>query len=201
MTDRSVLERENVAEQAREVVRTGGPAVALHIRGPALPGRRIYDLVCELIAPARAAGAQLLVNDRVDVALTAGADGVHLGWRSLPVQAARRLLGSQALIGRSTHAAEAAAQAESAGSDYVFVGAIFPSTTHPHVAPAGTALISDCVQRLRIPVIAIGGIDPPRVADVRNAGAHGVAVIAGVWGAGSVAEAVKEYLNALGVEG
>lgn len=197
VTDDAVLARTDFSERAAEILAAAGPVLALHVRGPGLSGRRIHELARRLLEPARRAGARLFVNERVDVVLVTGADGVHLGRRSLPVEEARRLLGPGMAIGCSTHSLAEAEDAEGGGADYVFVGAIFASASHPDAAPAGPGLVSACTRRLGIPVIAIGGIDVERVSDVRAAGAHGVAAVRGVWGAPSPARAVEAYLNAL----
>lgn len=201
VTDDAVLGRSDFLEQARAVLAAGRGAVALHVRGPRAGGRRIFELARALTESADRVGAYLYVNDRVDVALTTCAHGLHLGRRSLPVEEARRLGGPELVIGVSTHEVDEAHEAERAGADYVFVGTVFPSASHPETAPAGTKLVTACAARIRIPVIAIGGITPERVPEVIEAGARGVAAIRGVWGAASAAGAVEAYLNALGVRG
>lgn len=201
VTDDEVLGRPDFLPLAAEVLAAGGVRVALHVRGPRLSGRRIHDAARALLVHTRAAGAQLFVNDRVDVALTVEAHGVHLGRRSLAAAEARRLLGPRPTIGCSAHDIAEALAAEHGGADYVFVGAIFPSASHPDAKPAGTALLRACTPRLGIPVLAIGGIDPARVDQVREAGAYGVAAIRGVWGTDSPARAVEAYLNALTARG
>lgn len=201
VTDDAVLERPDFLERARAVLAAGRGAVALHLRGPGTRGRRIFELAGALTESAGRVGAYLYVNDRVDVALTTSAHGLHLGRRSLPVEEARRLVGPELVIGVSTHEVDEAHEAQRAGADYVFVGMVFPSASHPETAPAGATLVTACAGRIRIPVIAIGGITPERVPEVIEAGAHGVAAIRGVWDTASAAGAVETYLNALGVRG
>jgi thiamine-phosphate pyrophosphorylase len=121
--------------------------------------------------------ALLLVNDRVDVALLAGADGVHLGGTGLPVSAVRGLLPPSFLVGRSIHSVNEARQAEQDGADYVVAGTIFPSTSHPDLTPTGAALLTNLKARLTIPVVAIGGVTAENAAECRAAGAAGIAAI------------------------
>lgn len=135
---------------------------------------------------ARAAGALVIINDRVDLALVAGADGVHLGQSDLPIAAARKLAGQRnMIIGASTHNPAEVAAALDAGADYLGFGPVFATTTKanpdPVVGPAGLA--AAVAQASPVPVIAIGGITVDNVAAVRQAGAHGACVIAAVTGA------------------
>lgn len=121
--------------------------------------------------------ALLMINDRPDVALLCGADGVHLGERGLPAAAVRQLLPATMLVGQSVHSVSSARQADLDGVDYISVGTIFPSPSHPEIEPAGLGLLSNIASRLPIPVLAIGGITPVNAASCRQAGAAGVAVI------------------------
>jgi thiamine-phosphate diphosphorylase len=139
-----------------------------------------------------------VVNDRVDVALAAGADGAHLGVRSLSVAVARRLLGPGARVGASIHSVAEAEAAAEEGADWIFAGTIYGTPTHPAREPAGPAFAGDAARAARgIPVLAIGGVTPERVGEVLEAGAAGVAVIRGVWDAPDPAEALRRYLEML----
>jgi thiamine-phosphate pyrophosphorylase len=124
--------------------------------------------------------ALLFVNERVDVALASGADGVQLGERALPVAAAKRLSDGNLLIGRSVHSMERAMEAAEAGADMLTVGAIFATTSHPGIPPTGVGLIQEIVSRMNLPLIGIGGIEADNAAQVMEAGATGVAVIRSV---------------------
>ncbi len=196
VTDSGVLAREDFLVDARQVLEAG-PDVALHLRGPDATGRHLSDLAGALTDEAAAAGAALLVNDRVDLVLCSGLDGVHLGRRSLPLAEARRLLGSDRLIGASVHSVEEAVEAVRGGADFLFVGTIWATSSHPGRAPAGPELISDVAAAVSVPLLGIGGVTPGRVADILEAGAHGAAVVSGIWHAPSSGEAVQAYLQAL----
>lgn len=173
-------------------------AVALHVRGHGLAGRVLYDAAEPLARRGDATGALVLVNDRLDVALTAGAHGAQLGRRSLPLPAARALLGDAARIGYSAHAAREAAGAADGGADFVVLGAVYATASHPDRAGAGVGLVADTVRVVSAPVLAIGGVTPERVAELVAAGAHGVAVLSGVWQAAAPVAAAGRYLEALG---
>ncbi len=122
------------------------------------------------------------MNDRVDVALAAEADGAHLGEAGLPVPAARRAvaLRERFLIGRSVHSLEGAREAAHAGADYLLFGNVFATASHPGKEPAGTEMLARVAAGVPVPVIAIGGITPENAAECRRAGAAGVAVISAI---------------------
>lgn len=202
VTDDDVLAREDFSEAARGVLRAGGARTALHLRGPATPGGRLHALAQALVGPAGEAGALLVVNDRVDLALATGAGGVHLGARSLPVGEARRLLGAGVGVGCSVHDPGEARRAASEGADWLFAGSVHETPSHPGRAPLGLGgLAAVCREAGGVPVVAIGGMTPGRVAEAVAAGARGVAAIRGVWGAADPGAAVGDYLQALSVAG
>lgn len=194
VTDDRVIASANFVARAGEVLAAGGDRIALHLRAPAATGRAMHDLAARLVEMASAAGALLLVNDRVDVAIAAGAHGVQLGRRSLSVEDARRLVGDR-LIGASAHDLDEAWAAIGGGADFLLAGAIYPTATHPGGAAAGVGWI-ETVAALGRPIIAIGGVTPERVGEVRRAGAAGVAAIRGIWDDPSPGEAVQRYLDA-----
>lgn len=194
VTDDSVLVRADFHAAAVSVLRAGGPEVALHIRGPSLDGGLLLDVGQELLLEARVVGARLVVNDRVDVAGCLGADGVQLRQGSLPLELARRLFGS-AYFGVSVHDAEEARAAQEA--DWLTVGSIFETPSHPGRAPGGLELLDRVAEAApSVPLVAIGGITPERVAALRHKGVAGVAVIRGVWDNPSPPDAVGRYLRA-----
>lgn len=198
VTDDAVLANPEFDVRARNAIEAGGARVALHLRGHGTSTARLYEHAAALQPVCARLGARLLVNDRVDVALACDADGVQLGLGSLPVADARTLVGGQRLIGYSAHAAEEAAGALAAGADFVLLGSVWPTTSHPDRTPAGLdAVRATAAAAAGAPVIAIGGVTPERVADAAGADAHGVAVLSGVWRAADVVAAVTMYLDAL----
>jgi thiamine-phosphate diphosphorylase len=198
VTDDSMLARGGWDARAAAVLEAGGSGVCLHLRGPTTEGATLHRLASELLPIARKVGALLFANDRVDVALAAGLDGVHLGARSLPVGTVRGLLPEGRWLGASCHDATEASTARHEGADYAFLGTIFPTPTHPGVAGMGPEGVAATVSGLGgFPIIGIGGIDPARAADVLEAGAHGIAVVRGVWDARDAASAVQRYLEAI----
>jgi thiamine-phosphate pyrophosphorylase len=128
--------------------------------------------------------ALFIINNRVDVAMAAGAWGVHLGLEDMPVPAARRILGREAVIGASVSNIFEARTAQAAGASYVAVGSIYDTTSKPDAgAGIGPGVLREVVEGVNVPVVAIGGISCDRIAECRAAGAAGVAVISAISGA------------------
>jgi thiamine-phosphate pyrophosphorylase len=198
VTDDVTLARPGWARHAAEVLEAGGPEVALHVRGPRTTGRSIFEHVEGLVPLARSSSATLIVNDRVDLALATGSDGVHLGERSIPVVEARELLGDDRLVGRSAHTAAEVTRARDDGADYAFVGTIYPTPSHPGLPGIGAIGLREAAERgSPLPVLGIGGIDERRVGEVMAGGAYGVAVIRCVWDRSEPGSAVEALIRAL----
>jgi len=195
VTDRHATGGRDLVGVVRAALDAGLPAVQL--REKDLPGRPLLALAERLRAATARTGALLLVNDRVDVAIAAGADGVQLGAGALPAPVARRLLPPGALVGVSAHAAADVAAAAAAGADLALFGPVYatPSKAGP---PQGEARLREAVGAAAIPVVAIGGVTAVRVAEVRAAGAAGVAVIRAILAAPDPAAATRALLAALG---
>ena len=158
---------------------------------PLLALARIFRDRCD------AYGAPFIVNDRADLALAARADGVHLGQDDLPVEDARRILGRDAIIGRSTHDPEQVRRAMRDDVDYVAVGPVHETPTKPGRPAAGIDLVRLAAAEATKPWFAIGGIDAMTVAAVRSAGASRIVVVRAVTEASDPAAAVKELRAAL----
>lgn len=197
ITDDDVLRAPGFLDRAAAVLERGAHDTALHLRGHGIRGGVLYALGELLAATASRSGAQLFINDRIDVAMAVRAHGVQLGRRSIPVADARRLLGGALRIGASVHSPAEAARAEAAGADFVVAGTIYASASHPDGVHAGVARVRDVATATTLPVIAIGGITPVRIGEVLRAGAWGVAVLGGVWGAADPESAVAAYVDAL----
>ncbi len=176
-----------------------GGARLLQLRLKHATARELFHAAAAIAPLARRAGALFLVNDRPDVACAVGADGVHLGQEDLPVAAARALLGTDRLVGVSTHDLDEARDAAGAGADYVGVGPVY-DTTSKERAPAarGLGLVRAVRAAVACPIVAIGGITPETAAEVRAAGADAVAMIGALVRAADPAAAVRETLARLG---
>ncbi len=153
--------------------------------------RAIHAAAVRLAAAAREAGALFLVNDHTDIALAADAHGVHLGQDDLAIEAARKLLGPDRIIGVSTHSVEQALAAESAGADYIGFGPLFRTGTKDAGPVRGIEMLRQVRHAVSLPVIAIGGISRENGVAVLAAGADGIAVISAVLDAPDVEAAAK----------
>ena len=203
VTSRAGVQDHTLVDQIDEAVAGGVDMVQL--RDKDLPAGDLLDLAVA-IKDAINGRALFLVNERADVALAAGADGVQLGELALPPAAARRIIGSDCLIGRSVHSQDGAAAAQAEGADFLVVGTMFPTASHPGVAAIGPGLVEDISSILgrngrSIPLLGIGGINESNVGAVMRAGATGVAVITSILGASDTVEAAarlkREMLNSL----
>jgi len=143
-------------------------------------------------------GAQLFLNGRADLARAVHGDGLHLPEWELPVDAARMSLGFHTPIGVSAHSVETAKRAAGEGADYVVFGAVYATPSHPDSLPAGLPALAQVASAVSVPVYAIGGITPERVAACLEAGAAGVAVIRAVWASTDPAGAVRALRAAVG---
>jgi len=198
VTDDAVMARPDLQARARDILDAGGAGVAVHIRGPRTDGRALYDIALDLLDRARGTGTRVLVNDRVDVALAAGAHGCHLGERSLAVADARTLVGPDALLGASAHDVAGVERRTAEGADFVFVGTIYSTPSHPDRSGLGSDGLQACVAAAgSVPVLGIGGVTPERATRLRSAGAWGVATIRGVWDAADAGRAVEAFLSAV----
>lgn len=158
---------------------SAGGATLIQLREKEMPAREFYQQAREAVDVGSRRGVQLIVNDRVDVALAVGAHGVHLGQDDMPPDAARRLLGPKAVIGYSTHNLEQAIAATRLPIDYLAIGPIFATTSKSDTAPVlgleGLRIIRQATGAF--PLVAIGGISHANVREVIEAGADSVAVI------------------------
>ncbi len=160
--------------------------------------RTLYQTAEALCLLVQKGGGTFIVNDRCDVALAVGADGVHLGQNDLPLADARAILGPDKLIGISTHNLNQAIQAEAGGADYIGFGPIFATATKKNPDPVvGVAGLREVRAKVRIPIVAIGGITAKNVADVRAAGADCCAVVSAVLSAADPAKAITDLMKAI----
>ncbi|HHE31296.1 MAG TPA: thiamine phosphate synthase [Chlorobaculum parvum] len=184
----------NPVELARMALEGGAGMVQL--RRKSTSGRDLFEWTLRIQALCREHGALFIVNDRVDIALASHADGVHLGQQDMPVTSARKLLGTETLIGVSVSNTAEAAKAAKDGADYLGAGHIFPTgSKEKPMPPIGTAAIRPIIEASKLPVIAIGGIEVCNAAEVIAAGASGVAVISAVSGSEDPVVATRELVK------
>lgn len=159
-----------------------GGARLIQLRDKDASARELLDAARKCLTLTRAAGAKLIINDRVDVALTAEADGVHLGQDDLTVEEAREILGEEKIIGVSTHSLDQFHAALESSANYIAVGPVFPTKTKENSDPVvGLELVREAKKLADRPIVAIGGITVERAAEVLAAGADSVAVISALY--------------------
>ena len=173
-----------------------GGADTIQLREKEFTGRELLAAGQVLRRVTRELGARLIVNDRIDVAKAVDADGVHLGQSDLPIEAARAILGPDKIVGLSTHNVEEAVAAERAGANYIGLGPMKPTTTkldtEPVVGPSG---VREVRRRVRLPIVAIGGIKQADVAEIIRSGANAVAIISAIVGSDDVEAAARTIRN------
>jgi thiamine-phosphate pyrophosphorylase len=185
--------------EAMAAALTEGGARVLQVRGKGVADAVLLDAVRRALPVARARGAVLLVNDRADVALIAGADGVHVGQDDLPPAECRRLLGASAIVGFSTHRIEEVRAAAREPLDYVAFGPVFATATKPDAQPVvGLDGLREARRHTSRPLVAIGGITRDTAAAAVAAGADGVAAISAILSAADVAAEVAALRLAAG---
>jgi thiamine-phosphate pyrophosphorylase len=183
-------------EQVRRMV--SGGATFIQLRDKLTPAGEFYQSVVEVMSFARELNVKVIVNDRVDIALAAGADGVHLGQDDLPVAEARKILGPGAIIGVSTHSIDQVSEAVELPVDYIAIGPVFATRTkRDHEPLVGLSLVHEArLLAKTIPVVAIGGIDLSNAAAVLSAGANSVAVISDILSApDEIEDRVRKFLQ------
>ncbi len=178
----------NVMEEAIE-----GGAEVIQLREKEMTAREMVALGKRLRILASKKGAAFLVNDRVDVAVAVNADGAHVGQEDLPIKEARKILGPKKILGVSARNIEEAVKAEEEGADYIGLGPIFPtSSKHDAAPPLGLEILTAVRRQVKIPLVAIGGLNKDNAAVVIKAGADCLAVISAVVGAPNVRLAAEE---------
>ncbi len=179
VTDRTRTCGRRLLDVVEAALRGGVDAVQL--RDKDLSARELFELACRLRGVCKRYGARLLINDRIDVALAAGADGVHLPVNSFLPADARRLLGPGALIGASSHSLAEAHAAAGDGADFVVFGPVFDTPSkRANGAPGGLEALWQVARAVAVPLLCIGGIDAERVESVCRQGVAGIAVIGAI---------------------
>jgi|TARA_B100000678_G_scaffold101957_1_gene85123 thiamine-phosphate diphosphorylase len=203
ITDEVLARPRALSGVVREALAGGAPTIQLRLKSAS--ARELLEAAQTLMPVVRSAGALFIVNDRLDVALAAGADGVHLGPDDLPVKDVRRVADARSgvadtfIVGYSTDTTDEAARAEAEGADYLGVGAVYATANKSDAGDViGLKGLRRVVKAVSIPVVAIGGITPERAPAVAKTGACGSATIGAVMSAAEPAEAVRELLLPFG---
>jgi len=196
-----VTDRAQVQSPLEDAVETclGAGLKAVQLREKDLAARDLHSVAGVLRESTRRHGARLFINDRADVALAVGADGVQRTGVSLPVWALRAISPPGFMVGASVHSMADAREAELEGADFLIFGPVYDTPSkRQYGAPQGLTALERVASAVRAPLLAVGGITPARVPEVMRAGAAGVAAIGAILAAERPADAVKAFLDALG---
>lgn len=176
-----------------------GGVTLIQLRSKNLNAREFLEISLRASDLLKRKNIPLIINDRVDIALACQASGVHLGQQDLPLTYARKILGKSRMIGISVNTEDEAVNAEQGGVDYLGVGPIFSTLSkkdlRPLLGPEGLRVIR---QKVKIPILAIGGISATNAREVMEAGASGIAVISAIMGADNIRQAAKELRDVIG---
>jgi len=195
ITDRTIGRGRSHTEMARQAL--AGGADTIQLRDKTLSCAGILAEACMIREITAEAGRLFIVNDRVEIAIASGADGVHLGQDDLPVRSAREIVPRDFIIGVSVRSVADALSAESAGADYIALSPTFSTTSKEDAGPGhGLGILREICNAVSLPVIAIGGIGPHNVAGAIGAGAAGAAVISSVIGKDDI-EAAARHMKSL----
>ena len=175
VTDTGMCPRENLIDVCGKAI--DGGATLIQLREKDISSRAFYEEALALKALCARRAVPLLINDRVDIALAAGADGIHIGQSDIPLEAARRLLGKDKIIGVSAGSVAEAVEAEQGGADYLGVGAVFPTSTKDDAENVGIDMLKAVREAVKIPIVGIGGINAENIEKLRGTGIDGVAVV------------------------
>lgn len=194
ITDRKLKADSCTLYAAVEEALKGG-VKAVQLREKDLGTRELLDVTYKMRELTTKYNAKLFINDRIDVALAVGADGVHLGQQSIPVHAVRSITKDKFIIGVSTHSIDEAREAEKAGADFITLGPIYRTPSKlKYGEPIGIDTLRKVKAGVSIPVFAIGGIKENRIEEVMGAGADGIALISGILGVVDMKSAAKNYI-------
>jgi len=186
------LTKKNIFEDANSAIRAG--VKIIQYREKEKDTKYMVEEATKIKEVCKENNTLFLINDRVDVALAVDADGVHLGKEDMPYNTARRLLGKQRIIGLTIHNLEEAIEAENIGADYIGVSPIFETKTKPDAGkPSGLQLLIDLKENIKIPYVAIGGINEYNIKNVLDTGTRAVAIISAIITKNNVEEECKKF--------
>jgi len=194
VTNDEIMLRPGFLRKAMGIMRVLQAKGAIHVRSQLLDTPTLYSITLALLELHEQTKCWCIVNDRVDVALACGVQGVQLTHKSIAVPDVQRIAPAL-LIGASVHSADEARDAEQAGADWCVAGHVFETPSHPGELRRENNFIPEVVAAVKVPVIAIGGIRPEHVRSLVHRGAHGVAAIRGIWNDENAELAASRYLS------
>lgn len=192
VTDRSFLDGKSIEEAVEEAIKGG--VTLVQVREKDASSREFYEVALKVKEVTDKYKVPLIIDDRLDIAQAVDASGVHLGQSDLPLKLARNILGKDKIIGISVGNVAEAKEAEAAGADYVGIGTIFFTGTKKDIkTPIGIEGLTEIVKNIKIPSVAIGGINQENTKAVLKSGTNGVAVISAILGKKDIRGAAEEF--------
>ena len=195
VTNSDEMDRDEFLRRVEAALKGGVTLVQL--REKDMSGREFYTLAMEVHAITKKYDVPLLIDDRLDIALAIGAEGVHIGQSDIPVHIARKILGDEMIIGATAKTVEQAIEAERDGADYLGVGAIHPTTTKVKTVLTSVETLDEIADSISIPIVAIGGLKRNNLEVLKGSGASGIAVVSAIMNAEDPEASSVELLNKL----
>lgn len=196
ITDRNIINNRSLKECVEEAIKGG--VTIVQIREKDASTREFYNIAKEIKDVTDKYNIPLIINDRIDIALAVDAAGVHLGQSDMSIEVARKILGEDKIIGISAGNIEEALEAEKSGADYLGIGAIFYTGTKKDIdEPIGLEGLKEIVSKIKIPSVAIGGINKENAAEVMKTGVNGISIISAILGYDDTKIASEELLSKL----
>ena len=192
-TDRDLMTSATVEESVELAIRGG--ATVVQLREKVCSSREFYQLALRVKAITQRHGVPLIINDRADIALAAGADGVHVGQSDLPCPVVRAMVGPDKIVGVSAATVEEAVQAEQQGADYIGVGAMYATGTKTDARIVTPQVLDQIRQQVKLPIVVIGGINKNTIPHFKNRGIQGAAVVSAIVAQPDVEQAARELLQ------
>lgn len=189
-TDRELMTAPTLEKAVEDAIKGG--CTVIQLREKYCTSREFYNLALSVKKITDYYKAPLIINDRIDIAVAVDASGVHLGQKDLPSDVARKILGEEKIIGVSANNLQMAVKAESDGADYIGVGALFTTNTKNDTKPVSVEQLKEIRSAVKIPVVAIGGINHSNIHLLKDTGINGVAVISAVIGSENITSAAKK---------
>jgi len=190
VTDRTWLNGRSLADAAEEAIKAG--VTFLQLREKNLDYNSFLNLACELKNVTGKYGIPYIINDNVDIAMACGADGVHVGQNDLDAAEVRKIIGRDKILGVSAQTVEQAVKAEEDGADYIGVGAMFPTPVKPDASVISIERLKEICRAVKIPVVAIGGINRDNAIELAESGIDGIAVVSAIFAQDDITAAVRE---------
>lgn len=195
VTERSLLQNIEL-EQAVEEAILGGTTL-VQLREKNISTMEFYKIAVDVKKVTDKYNVPLIINDRLDIALAVDAAGIHVGQSDMPCEIARKLVGKDKIVGVSAHTVEEALKAQKDGADYLGVGAVFPTGTKKDAIDVNIETLKEIVQKVNIPVVAIGGVNQDNVDKLADTGIDGISVISAILGKRDARKAAKELKEAV----